>query len=124
MGIVGCPLLVADEPGSWEVVGGQLMHDAIQTAQGMPRSPLRVVYIATLAPATSGWWRDVIDDGSHGSTHVTVLRGDPERWDRWPKIRRCNPLTAVLPAFRAKLIENATRLARIPARKPGSCPIC
>ena len=25
MGIVGCPLLVADEPGSWEVVGGQLM---------------------------------------------------------------------------------------------------
>lgn len=22
MGIVGCPLLVADEPGSWEVVGG------------------------------------------------------------------------------------------------------
>ena len=34
MGIVGCPLLVADEPGSWEVVGGELMHDAIQTAQG------------------------------------------------------------------------------------------
>ena len=33
MGIVGCPMLVADEPGSWEVTGGQLMHDAIQTAQ-------------------------------------------------------------------------------------------
>ena len=29
MGIVGCPLLVADEPGSWETVGGELMHDAI-----------------------------------------------------------------------------------------------
>ena len=27
-GIVGCPLLVADEPGSWETNGGQLMYDA------------------------------------------------------------------------------------------------
>ena len=44
MGIVGCPLLVADEPGSWEVNGGQLMADAIQTAQGKPGSPLRVVF--------------------------------------------------------------------------------
>ena len=32
MGIVGCPLLVADEPGSWEVRGGELMNDAIQGA--------------------------------------------------------------------------------------------
>ena len=32
LGIVGCPLLVADEPGSWETVGGQLMSDAIETA--------------------------------------------------------------------------------------------
>ena len=32
-GIVGTPLLVADEPGAWEVVGGHLLHDAIQTAQ-------------------------------------------------------------------------------------------
>ena len=29
MGIVNCPILVADEPGSWEVNGGLLMHDAI-----------------------------------------------------------------------------------------------
>ena len=36
MGIVGCPLLVADEPGAWEATGGTLMHDAIQTAQGKP----------------------------------------------------------------------------------------
>ena len=31
MGIVNCPVLVADEPGSWEVVGGTLMFDAIIT---------------------------------------------------------------------------------------------
>ena len=105
MGIVGCPLLVADEPGAWEVIGGQLLHDAIQTAQGKPGSPLRVIYIGTLAPATSGWWHDLIADGSHGSTHVTALQGDPAKWDRWPEIRRCNPLTAVSAAFRRKLLE-------------------
>ena len=119
MGIVGCPLLVADEPGSWEVVGGGLMHDAIQTAMGKPGSPLRVVYIGTLAPATSGWWHDMIAAGSTGSTHVTALRGDPEKWDRWSEIRRCNPLTAVSPAFRAKLIEErdaARRDSRLKAR--------
>ena len=54
-GIVGCPLLVADEPGSWEVVGGTLMYDAITTALGKPNSPMRTVFIGTLAPAMDGW---------------------------------------------------------------------
>ena len=105
MGIVGTPVLVADEPGSWEIVGGGLMHDAIQTAMGKPGSPLRVIYIGTLAPATSGWWHDLIDRGSHGSTYVQVLKGDAEKWDRWPEIRRCNPLTAISADFRRKLLE-------------------
>ena len=39
MGIVGCPLLVADEPGSWETNGGQLMADAILTAHGQTGQP-------------------------------------------------------------------------------------
>ena len=105
MGIVGCPLLVADEPGSWEVVGGQLMNDAIQTAQGKPGSPMKVVYIGTLAPATSGWWHELIEDGSHASNYVQALQGDPEKWDQWPEIRRCNPLTAIDANFRRKLLE-------------------
>ena len=105
MGIVGCPLLVADEPGSWEVVGGELMHDAIQTAQGKPGSALRVVYIGTLAPSRAGWWHDLVRAGSTGSTHVSALQGDPDRWDLWPEIRRVNPLTAVSATFRRKLIE-------------------
>ena len=105
MGIVGCPLLVADEPGSWQVVGGELMHDAIQTAQGKPGSRLKVVYIGTLAPAPSGWWHDLVGDGSHGSTYVQALQGDPEKWDQWPEIRRCNPLTNISPTFRRKLLE-------------------
>ena len=105
MGIVGCPILVADEPGSWEVVGGTLMFDAIQTAMGKPGSPLRVIYIGTLAPASSGWWHDLIDRGTHDSTYIQSLRGSLEKWERWPEIRRCNPLTAISPEFRHKLLE-------------------
>ena len=108
MGIVNCPLLVADEPGSWEIVGGQLMHDAIQTALGKPGSPMRVIYIGTLAPgalAAGHWYYDLVHDGTHRSTYVQALRGDAEKWDTWPEIRRCNPLTAISPEFRAKLLE-------------------
>ena len=117
MGIVGCPMLVADEPGSWEVVGGQLMADAIQTAQGKPGSPMKVIYIGTLAPATSGWWHEMIDDGSHHTTHVTALTGQPDRWDSWPEIRRCNPLTTISPAFRRKLLEERDSARHSPRLK-------
>ena len=105
MGLVGCPWVVCDEPGSWEVNGGTLLHDAIETAKGKPGSPLRALYIGTLAPAVSGWWHDMIEDGSHGSIYVQALRGIPERWDKWPEIRRVNPLTAISPPFRKKLLE-------------------
>ena len=43
MGIVNCPVLVADEPGSWETNGGTLMYDAIVTALGKPNSPMVTV---------------------------------------------------------------------------------
>ena len=119
MGLVGCPWVIADEPGAWETIGGQLVHDAIETAKGKPGSPLRVVYIGTLAPAVGGWWHDLIADGSHGSTYVQALRGDPERWGQWPEIRRCNPLVAVSADFRKKLLEErdaARRDSRLKAR--------
>ena len=105
MGLVGCPWAICDEPGAWEVNGGTLLHDAIETAKGKPGSPLRAVYIGTLAPAVSGWWHDLIDDGTHGTSYVQALRGDPERWDDWNEIRRCNPLTAISAPFRKKLLE-------------------
>ena len=119
MGLVGCPWVIADEPGAWETIGGQLVHDAIETAKGKPGSPLRVVYIGTLAPAVGGWWHDLIADGSHGSTYVQALQGDPDKWDHWPEIRRCNPLTAISADFRRKLLEErdaARRDSRIKAR--------
>ena len=119
MGLVGCPWAIADEPGAWEVNGGTLLHDAIETAKGKPGSPLRAIYIGTLAPAMSGWWHDLVKRGPHRSNYVQALIGNPERWDQWPEIRRCNPLTAIDANFRRKLLEErdeARRDSRLKAR--------
>ena len=118
-GIVHCPLLVGDEPGCWETVNGQLMADAIQTAQGKPGSNLRVILIGTLAPSTGGWWHEIVNGGSHGATYVQATKGDIEKWDKWAEIRRCNPLTSISPEFRAKLLDErdkARRDSRLRAR--------
>ena len=104
-GIVGCPLLVFDEPGALEVVGGQLLADAVFTALAKPGSSMRVLLIGTLSPSISGWWHDIIDAGSNSTTFVMALKGDPAKWDRWSEIRRCNPLTAISAPFRKKLIQ-------------------
>lgn len=119
MGIVNCPLLVADEPGSWEANGGTLMYDAITTAQGKPDSPLRVIFIGTLAPASSGWWHTLVEDGSHGSTHVQALRGDAKLWDKPSAIRKANPLMWTFEKSRKKLLaerDAARRDSRLRAR--------
>ena len=104
MGIVDCPLLVADEPGAWEVTGGTLMADAIETSLGKPGSDMKVVYIGTLAPAENGWWHDLIKAGSKDGVYVQALQGDPEKWDQWKEIKRCNPLTKISAAFRKRLL--------------------
>lgn len=118
-GIVGTPLAVLDEPGAWETNGGELMYDALLTAQGKPDSPLRLLFVGTLAPSMSGWWHDMVDGGTHGSTYVQALRGDRARWESWPEIRRVNPLMVLYPESRAQLLEerNAGRLdSRLKAR--------
>ena len=119
MGLVGCPWAVCDEPGAWEVNGGTLLHDAIETAKGKPGSPLRALYLGTIAPSTGGWWADMITDGSHDSTYVQALQGDPDAWDSWHTIRKANPLTAVSADFRRKLLQErdaARRDTRLKAR--------
>ena len=105
MGLVNTPWLVADEPGSWETIGGQLMNDAIETAKGKPGSPLRALYIGTLAPAMGGWWHEIVERGTGGSTAVMALQGDVKTWDQWQTIRKANPLTAISADFRRKLLE-------------------
>ena len=116
MGLVGVPLAVLDEPGSWETVGGELMFDALMEAQGKPNSPLRLIFIGTKAPSRQGWWIDLIDEGSHDTTYVQTLEADRKKWDQWPEIRRVNPLVAISAPFRKKLIERRDG-ARADARK-------
>ena len=118
-GIVGARLAIADEPGAWDTKNGELMADALDTALGKPEADLTVVYIGTLAPALAGWWRQLVEAGSRGSTYVQALQGDPEKWDTWSEIRRCNPLMATFPASRHALLEErdaARRDTRLKAR--------
>ena len=104
-GIVNCPWLIADEPGAWEVAAGEAMYAAIRTAQGKPGSPLRVVFVGTLAPAVRGWWPELVRAGSRGSTHVTSLEGDPSKWRDRAELERVNPLMWAFPESRATLLE-------------------
>ena len=97
--------VIADEPGAWAVNDGALMFDAISTSLGKPNSPLKALFLGTLAPATGGWWHDLIAKGSHHSTYVQAIQGDRETWDQWPTIRKANPLTAISPEFRKQLLE-------------------
>ena len=120
-GLVDCPWVIGDEPGAWEVRGGEKMADALETAQGKPGSPLRLLLIGTLAPAESGWWHDLIGRGSDEVTYVQKLQGDRETWDNWHTIRKANPLTN-LPGqpgadFRKQLLRERDRARRDPRLK-------
>lgn len=119
MGLVRTPLVIADEPGSWEATGGELMADALFEAQGKPGSPLRIIFIGTLAPAHGGWWHDLVAGGSKGSTYVQSYQGDVETWDKWPTIQKANPLCNGFPEMRKKLLERrdeARASSRLKAR--------
>ena len=103
-GLVNVPFVVWDEPGSSENVSGQLLHDAVVTSLGKPGSPLKAVFIGTVAPQKSGWWLDMVKSGSHHKTYVQALQGDLATWDTWPTIKKCNPLSTISKEFRAKLL--------------------
>ena len=105
LGLVNTPWVILDEPGAFNVNEGEAMFDAISTATGKPGSPLKALFIGTLAPAQGGWWHDLVNGGSAGSTYVKLLQGDRDKWDSWPEIKKANPLTAISPEFRRKLIE-------------------
>ena len=119
-GLVGAKIAIADEPGAWDVIGGSMMSDALDTSIGKPGSSLKVVYIGTLAPAPArGWWNDLVVGGSEGSTFVQALQGDLKKWNEWSEIRRVNPLVEISGEFRRTLLEerdSARRDTRLRAR--------
>ena len=75
------------------------------------------MYIGTLAPAESGWWHDLIDGGSYGGVYVQSLQGELEKWDKWPEIRRCNPLSTISAEFRKTLLAERDAARRDPRLK-------
>ena len=118
-GLVNTPWVIADEPGSWEVTGGQLLHDAIETSKGKFNSPLRSLYIGTVAPSMGGWWADLATSKSGQGRVVMTLQGDRERWDQWREVARVNPLTRIAPEFRKQLrseLQAAIADSRLKAR--------
>ena len=79
---------------------------------------MRAIFIGTLAPSMSGWWHDLIADGPTQTTYVQSLQGKVEAWDTWAEIRRCNPLTAISPEFRKRLLVERDA-ARVESRLKG-----
>ena len=123
-GMVRAPWILADEPGAWELIGGELMHDAIQTAQGKPGCDLRALYVGTLAPMAQRaghWWWDMVHGGSTRTRVVMCLAGDPRKWDHPAEIRRVNPLMWSHPSSRAVLLEERFAARSSPAAKASFC---
>ena len=119
LGLVGVPLVVLDEPGALETVGGQALADSLFTAQGKVGSKLKLVLCGTLAPGArvaGHWWYDLIDGGTTGTRWVRKFQGSADGWDDWNTIRKANPLTSISPEFRAKLREERDE-ARVDAGK-------
>ena len=120
-GIVGARIALAEEPGAWDVLGGSMMNDALDTSIGKPGTNLTVIYLGTLSPSTAGWWHQLVEDGSSGSTFVMKLQGDLKRWDQWSEIRRVNPLVEVSPQFRKTLLEERDKARRDPRLRARFC---
>lgn len=87
--MVNVSLAVLDEPGSYAVAGGEALWDAVSTSLGKPGSNLRVLLIGTIAPSRSGWWRELVEGGSTGSTYVQLLQGDVKKWDDLREVYGC-----------------------------------
>ena len=128
MGLVNVPLVVADEPGAWEVSGGDLMHQAIKGSQGKPNSPLKAIYIGTLAPnGISGtWWYDLVKRGSQGSTYVQfyqVNENDLEKWHKWNTIKKSNPLMSLFRKAEKSFLRKGINQGLMTTRRPILYPI-
>ena len=124
LGLVGCPMVVVDEPGSYDLESGDSLWRALAFAQGKPDSPLRLFVIGHLAPravAPGHWFFDLVKRGTHGRTYVQAIQGVLDRWDQASEIRRCSPLSWSFPAARAKLLEQRNEARQDSAARAWFC---
>ena len=120
MGLAQFSIILADEPGSWEVRGGQLMWDALRQSLGK-REGQRLVLIGTRAPAEiASWWPSLVDGGSGRGTHVTELSAPAEApWDAWSTIRKVNPLVMHNASLRQTIMRERDDARRDEAQRPS-----
>ena len=48
-----------------------------------------------LRHSRAGWWRELVEGGSTGSTYVQLLQGDVKKWDDLREVYRVNPLARI-----------------------------
>ena len=106
-------IVICDEPGAWQLRGGELMWQALRTSLG--KREMTIIFVGTMAPAPArgpgSWWPRMVLRGSCAGRHVKVLQGDPKAWESWPAIRRANPALGVNPLMKIEL-ERELRAAR------------
>ena len=120
MGLANFSTIFADEPGSWEASGGNLMYDALRQSLGK-RPGQRLVLIGTRAPAEPGtWWPGLLDGGSGPGTHVSVLSAPTDMaWDKWSTVEAVNPLVAHNPSLEATIRREQEDARRNPTLRPA-----
>ena len=123
-GIVNVSLIIGDEPGAWEINGGQAVSDALETALGKPGPAMKVIYIGTLGPLATHaghWYYDMIAHGTDEDRgiYVMALTGQRRKWDRQKELKRVNPLMWQYPNSRRTLLQelkDAKKDTRLKAR--------
>ena len=107
-----CRLAVCDEPGSWAPQSGRRLYDAVSGAIGKRR--MTVVLIGTISPAAlqgpASFWPDLIKQGSGDGRHIALLQADPEKWESFGEVLRCNPVASINP-FLKQTLEREHKVA-------------
>ena len=115
------PVVVADEPGSWETGKGYLMHQALTTSIGKPGSITRIIYIGTMAPAQRGWWVDLVNSQTTSKRYVMKYAGSLESWEDKQELKkelkRCNPLMFEFEESRQQLLSEMRDAFKYPSQK-------
>ena len=90
-------LFVCDEPGSWSPTAGRRLWDAVCTSAGKRKTT--IIGIGTLAPGAStgpsSWWHELILAGSGRGRHVSLIQADPEKWQDFEEVKKCNPVSMI-----------------------------
>ena len=113
-------LLIADEPGSWNVRDGDLIWAALTGALGKIEGQ-RVIVIGTISPAEAGsWWPRLVAAGSDPTTYVQIhAAAKADGWDSMKAAERANPLLRTRPGLRAVVKGERDKARRDPELQPG-----